>query len=251
MARRVLIVSTVEHGDDVLQAHVGDADEIKVVVPVVRQGALDWLANDEKRLGMRNESPSARPPYFPAKPGRRSPGSPTSISRSAMRSPRSRPMRSSLRFAPATRKGLSSRSRPTAPRNEQGGRARSVRRDSGLAQVPRGRQLCLALSNEGADPYPLRGTRRAVKRHSTDRRHEGARSHHSAASSSPLWALHPQRLSGLVSGVDQSRLAVVEVNGLDSLRLRHARAFACSSPCSTAQPTLASSLRMPKASSSR
>ena len=48
MARRVLIVSTVEHGDDVLQTHVGEADEIKVVVPVARQGVLDWLANDEK-----------------------------------------------------------------------------------------------------------------------------------------------------------------------------------------------------------
>ena len=51
MARRVLIVSTVEHGDDVLLAHVGEADEVKVVVPVVRQGALDWLANDEKAFG--------------------------------------------------------------------------------------------------------------------------------------------------------------------------------------------------------
>lgn len=51
MARRVLVVSTVEHGDDVLQAHVGESDEVKVVVPVVRQGALDWLANDEKAFG--------------------------------------------------------------------------------------------------------------------------------------------------------------------------------------------------------
>ncbi len=51
MARRVLIVSTVEHGDDVLRTHVGEADEVKVVVPVVRQGALDWLANDEKAFG--------------------------------------------------------------------------------------------------------------------------------------------------------------------------------------------------------
>ncbi len=51
MARRVLIVSTLEHGEDELQAHVGDADEVKVVVPVVRQGVLDWLANDEKAFG--------------------------------------------------------------------------------------------------------------------------------------------------------------------------------------------------------
>ena len=48
MARNVLVISTVEHADDVLRAHVGDADKIKVVVPVVRQGRLDWLANDEK-----------------------------------------------------------------------------------------------------------------------------------------------------------------------------------------------------------
>ena len=51
MARNVLIVSTVEHADDVLRAHVGEADTIKVVVPVVRQGALDWLANDQKAFG--------------------------------------------------------------------------------------------------------------------------------------------------------------------------------------------------------
>ena len=46
--RNVLIVSTVEHADVALRAHVGDADTIKVVVPVVRQGVLDWLANDER-----------------------------------------------------------------------------------------------------------------------------------------------------------------------------------------------------------
>ena len=51
MARNVLIVSTVEHADDVLRAHVGAADTIKVVVPVVRQGFLDWLANDEQAFG--------------------------------------------------------------------------------------------------------------------------------------------------------------------------------------------------------
>jgi hypothetical protein len=51
MARNVLIVSTVEHADDVLRAHVGAADTIKVVVPAVRQGVLDWLANDEQAFG--------------------------------------------------------------------------------------------------------------------------------------------------------------------------------------------------------
>ena len=51
MGRNVLVVSTVEHADDVLRAHVGEADTIKVVVPVVRQGVLDWLANDQKAFG--------------------------------------------------------------------------------------------------------------------------------------------------------------------------------------------------------
>lgn len=46
--RNVLVVSTVEHADAELRAHVGEADTIKVVVPVVRQGVLDWLANDER-----------------------------------------------------------------------------------------------------------------------------------------------------------------------------------------------------------
>jgi hypothetical protein len=46
--RNVLVVSTVEHADAKLRAHVGEADTIKVVVPVVRQGVLDWLANDER-----------------------------------------------------------------------------------------------------------------------------------------------------------------------------------------------------------
>jgi hypothetical protein len=48
VSRNVLVISTVEHADEVLRAELGDADTIKVVVPVVRQGVLDWLANDEK-----------------------------------------------------------------------------------------------------------------------------------------------------------------------------------------------------------
>jgi hypothetical protein len=47
-ARQILVVSTVEHADDVLRRHLGEADAVKVVVPVVRQGVLDWLANDER-----------------------------------------------------------------------------------------------------------------------------------------------------------------------------------------------------------
>jgi hypothetical protein len=46
--RNVLVVSTVEHAEAELRAQVGEADAIKVVVPVVRQGLLDWLANDQR-----------------------------------------------------------------------------------------------------------------------------------------------------------------------------------------------------------
>jgi hypothetical protein len=56
--RNVLVVSTVEHAESALRPHVGDATRIRVVVPVVRQGVLDWLANDEKAFA-RAESVAA------------------------------------------------------------------------------------------------------------------------------------------------------------------------------------------------
>ncbi len=59
MSRNVLVVSTVENSDEALRDHVGAADRIKVVVPVVRQGLLDWLANDQKAFG-RAEQVAAR-----------------------------------------------------------------------------------------------------------------------------------------------------------------------------------------------
>jgi hypothetical protein len=51
VGKNVLVVSTVEHADDVLGAHIGEAETIKVVVPVVRLGVLDWLANDQEAVG--------------------------------------------------------------------------------------------------------------------------------------------------------------------------------------------------------
>jgi hypothetical protein len=48
VGKNVLVVSTVERADELLREHVGEGDTLKVVVPVVRQGFLDWLANDEK-----------------------------------------------------------------------------------------------------------------------------------------------------------------------------------------------------------
>ena len=102
-----------------LQAHVGEADEIKVVVPVVRQGALDWLANDDKAFG-HAERVAGRTAnqLFLARRSRRLPGKQTSVWRFAMLWQRFPPMRSSLRCAPVTRKGWSSRSRLTVLRNE-------------------------------------------------------------------------------------------------------------------------------------
>jgi hypothetical protein len=52
VSRNVLVVTTVEDTDaDVLRSHVGVDDTIKVVAPVVRQGVLDWIANDERAVG--------------------------------------------------------------------------------------------------------------------------------------------------------------------------------------------------------
>lgn len=45
--RNVLVVSTVESSGELLHQYVSPTDTIKVVVPAVRQGFLDWLANDE------------------------------------------------------------------------------------------------------------------------------------------------------------------------------------------------------------
>ena len=46
--RNVLVVSTVEEIGSALNAQLHEDDVVKVVVPVVGQGVLDWLANDER-----------------------------------------------------------------------------------------------------------------------------------------------------------------------------------------------------------
>jgi hypothetical protein len=51
MGKNVLVVSTVEHPDHVLRAHVGEAEMITVVVPVVQGGILDWLSSDQEAFG--------------------------------------------------------------------------------------------------------------------------------------------------------------------------------------------------------
>jgi hypothetical protein len=49
MGRNVLLVSTVDNAERAVRKRLGrDLDEVRVVVPVVQQGFLDWLANDER-----------------------------------------------------------------------------------------------------------------------------------------------------------------------------------------------------------
>ena len=57
MGRNVLVVSTVEHGEDALRTRLGpDVADVRVVVPVVQQGFLDWLANDEQAAAAAEEA---------------------------------------------------------------------------------------------------------------------------------------------------------------------------------------------------
>ncbi|WP_411277693.1 hypothetical protein [Gaiella sp.] len=54
-SRRILVLSTVENAGDKLGQHTGPDDTIKVVVPAVRQGFLDWLANDQEAFAHAEE----------------------------------------------------------------------------------------------------------------------------------------------------------------------------------------------------
>ena len=46
--RNVLVVATVENIGAAVDRHIHAGDNVKVVVPVVSQGFLDWLANDQR-----------------------------------------------------------------------------------------------------------------------------------------------------------------------------------------------------------
>ena len=59
MGRNILVVEAVEHAEAALRARLGDdVDEVRVVVPVVRQGFFDWLANDERAASDAEEEAS-------------------------------------------------------------------------------------------------------------------------------------------------------------------------------------------------
>jgi hypothetical protein len=46
--RNVLIVSTLPRPAPALARYVSRRDNVRVIVPVIRQGIVDWLANDER-----------------------------------------------------------------------------------------------------------------------------------------------------------------------------------------------------------
>lgn len=48
MGQNVLVVSILDHDEQALGRVVRPDDRVMVVVPVVKQGFLDWLANDER-----------------------------------------------------------------------------------------------------------------------------------------------------------------------------------------------------------
>ena len=59
MGRNILVVEAVEHAEEAVRARLGDdVDEVRVVVPVVRQGFFDWLANDERAASEAEEEAS-------------------------------------------------------------------------------------------------------------------------------------------------------------------------------------------------
>jgi hypothetical protein len=47
----VLVVTTVENAEPSLREHLSEGDVVKVVIPIVKQGVLDWLANDQRAFG--------------------------------------------------------------------------------------------------------------------------------------------------------------------------------------------------------
>ena len=56
MAHNVLVVSTVEDAERAIRDELGEGvGRLKVVVPAVRQGVLDWLANDERAFSHAQE----------------------------------------------------------------------------------------------------------------------------------------------------------------------------------------------------
>ena len=67
MGRRVLVVTTVRGAEAALRDLLPrDVDEIEVVVPAVRQGVLDWLANDERAFSEAQEAAERQADQLPS-----------------------------------------------------------------------------------------------------------------------------------------------------------------------------------------
>ena len=122
VGRNVLVISTVEHADDVLRAHVGEAETIKVVVPVVRQGVLDWLANDQEAIGHAEHVAEHTADQLPGETVEAGAGEAgVGLAIATLLRPFRR-TRSSLPFVRRKRKGSSSRVRPTPRPNSASSR---------------------------------------------------------------------------------------------------------------------------------
>ena len=67
--RNLLVVSTTESVASALTPHVRRDDVVRVVVPVVGQGLLDWLANDEKAFAHAEEIAQTTAGQIGAEPG--------------------------------------------------------------------------------------------------------------------------------------------------------------------------------------
>ena len=115
-----------------LRAEVGDADIVKVVVPVVRQGFLDWLANDEEAISHAEEVAERTAEQLPGETAEAGAGEPNVelAIRDALATFPADEIVVAVR-PPERRKAPSSRRRPTRA-------AAVVRRDSGSLRRDRG-----------------------------------------------------------------------------------------------------------------
>ena len=72
--RNVLVVTTTDSVPPSLQRHLRDDDTVKLVVPVVGQGLLDWLSNDEKAFAAADETAAKLAEDLPGETVDSSPG---------------------------------------------------------------------------------------------------------------------------------------------------------------------------------
>jgi hypothetical protein len=75
--QNVLVVTTVEDADaGALRSYVGPDDTVKVVVPVVWQGVLDWLASDQRAIAEAAEAAERTAEQLPGETAEATAGAP-------------------------------------------------------------------------------------------------------------------------------------------------------------------------------